>query len=120
MAYYKNGSFVEDPWRRMAAEDNLLAEGYGIVSVARWRKERDGSAGMNTPLGLLIQAGEKTEGILDDLHRFALVALDFPKWADGRSLSTARLIRGRYQFCGEVRAVGDVLWDQLQMMLRCG
>ena len=51
---------------------------------------------------------------------FALVALDFPKFRDGRAYSYARLLRERYGFRGELRAVGEVLLEQLFFMLRTG
>ena len=48
------------------------------------------------------------------------MALEFPKFGDGRAFSYARLLRERYGFTGEVRAVGEVLYDQLVFMHRCG
>ena len=56
----------------------------------------------------------------DDLDRFALIALSFPRFTDGRAYSQARLLRGRLGFTGELRAEGDVLRDQLLFMQRCG
>ena len=55
-----------------------------------------------------------------DLPRLELVALEFPKFSDGRALSQARLLRERYGYRGEIRAMGDVLRDQLFFMTRCG
>jgi uncharacterized protein (DUF934 family) len=49
-----------------------------------------------------------------------VVALAFPKFGDGRAYSYARLLRERFNFKGEVRAVGDVLREQAGFMLRCG
>jgi uncharacterized protein (DUF934 family) len=49
-----------------------------------------------------------------------LVAVNFPKYTDGRGYSTARILRDRYKFAGELRAVGDILFDQLQLYERCG
>lgn len=55
---------------------------------------------------------------LDDFPE--LIALDFPAFKDGRCYSHARLLRERYDYQGELRAVGDVLRDQLFFMKRCG
>ena len=55
-----------------------------------------------------------------DLHRFDLIALEFAKFTDGRAYSQARLLRERHGFTGELRAVGEVLRDQLTFMLHCG
>jgi uncharacterized protein (DUF934 family) len=54
------------------------------------------------------------------LDRFAVVALEFPVFTDGRAFTSARLLRERYGYTGEVRAVGNVLRDQVLFMLRCG
>jgi uncharacterized protein (DUF934 family) len=58
--------------------------------------------------------------LLADLPRLALIALEFPKWTDGRAYSQARLLRERYGFEGELRATGQVLRDQFVFMLRAG
>jgi len=60
------------------------------------------------------------EQIAPDLHRYASIALVFPKWTDGRAYSQARLLRARYRFAGEIRATGDVLADMVPLLARCG
>ena len=55
-----------------------------------------------------------------DVNRFKLIVLHFPKFTDGRAYSQARLLRGRMGYCGELRATGNVLRDQLPFLLRCG
>ena len=72
------------------------------------------------PLGLLIGAGEKIDDIAADLGRLALIALDFPKFSDGRAFSTARLLREKHGYAGELRAVGNVLSDQIPYTRRVG
>jgi len=71
-------------------------------------------------MGVRIEPGVKVESYATDIPRFTLIALSFPKFQDGRNFSTAQILRARYGFKGELRAVGDVLLDQLQMMQRCG
>src|SRR5690606_3261387 len=56
----------------------------------------------------------------DDLDKFSVVALEFPAYRNGRAYSYARLLRERYGYKGELRAVGNVLRDQFQFMIRCG
>jgi phosphoadenosine phosphosulfate reductase len=58
--------------------------------------------------------------VAGDLSRFASVAINFPAFGDGRGYSSARLVVERYKYKGEVRAVGDVLMDQVPLMKRCG
>lgn len=121
MALYKNGSFVDDdPWRILGADEALPAEGPVALPKARFIAERDGLAGRNAPLGVVIEAGEGLDGLEDDIDRLSLVVLTFPKYTDGRNYSTARILRERFGYRGELRATGNVLRDQLRFMLRCG
>lgn len=76
--------------------------------------------GRNLPLGVVIRAGEDVEDLGPVLDRLSLVALDFPAYTDGRGYSSARVLREHLGFQGEIRAIGDVLADQLRFMLRCG
>ena len=116
---WKDGAFRRDGWVRVA-DGEPLPDAAAIVSKKRWVAERDQLTDRAAPLGLLIAAGEKIDDIAADLGRFALVALDFPKFADGRAFSTARLLREKHGFAGELRAVGNVLSDQIPYMRRVG
>ena len=120
MPLIKDRRVVEDEWRHVGDAEDLPAEGGVIVSLNRWQNERVVLDGRNAPLGIRLNSDERPETIAPDLDRFDLVALDFPAFKDGRAFSTARLLRERYRYTGELRAVGDVLRDQLQFMLRCG
>jgi uncharacterized protein (DUF934 family) len=91
-----------------------------IVPLELWRLRRDDLLGREGRTGVWLASGEEPEALADDLDRLALVAVHFPKFSDGRGFSTARLLRARYGFKGELRAVGDVLRDQLQFLARCG
>ena len=71
-------------------------------------------------LGVRIDPTDEIAGLVAHLDKLALVAIHFPKFADGRGYSKARLIRERHGFEGEIRAIGDVLADQLFYMGRCG
>ncbi len=71
-------------------------------------------------LGVRLEPDHDPVSIVDDLDRFSLIAVVFPKFTDGRGYSIARLLRDRYDYRGRLRAVGDVLRDQLFYMLRCG
>jgi uncharacterized protein (DUF934 family) len=111
------------PWLAVG-EDGFVPEfpaaGALIVPLALWRLRRDDLLGRRGPVGVLLGAADGPEAIAADLDRLALVAIHFPKFADGRGLSTARLLRERHGFEGELRAVGDVLRDQLAFLERCG
>lgn len=71
-------------------------------------------------LGVLIAPADDVTALAPHLDRIALVALAFPAFNDGRAFSHASLLRSRLGYSGEVRAVGDVLIDQVPHMLRCG
>ena len=120
MALYKNGGFIADPWRAVADGEGVPASGHVIFSLDWWKAERQAFEGSNVPLGLRVEPGSRIDDFAADLPRFQLIALDFPKFGDGRAFSTATLLRERYNFTGELRAVGEVLIDQIQPMLRCG
>ena len=121
MALIKDKVLVaEDSWTHVGDEDELPAAGGAIVTLARWRAERETLAGRNAPLGVLLASHEGPEEVADDLDRFDLIAVSFPQFKDGRGYSTGRLLRERYGFTGELRAVGNVLRDQLAFMARCG
>ena len=70
--------------------------------------------------GVLLEPNDDPAALAGILERLALVAVRFPKFSDGRGYSSARLLRERYGFRGELRAVGDVLRDQVLFMKRCG
>ncbi|ALM52545.1 DUF934 domain-containing protein [Halomonas huangheensis] len=111
----KNGRQVEDQWLRHD-EDAAPAQGYAIVRLDVWlAAERRDSLAPWLPSDTELD----TETIAA-LREAPLVAIDFPKFTDGRGYSIARVLRERHGFTGEIRAVGDVLIDQLVYMKRCG
>jgi len=119
MSLLKNGAVIDDRWRRLADDDPLPGTDAVIVTLARWRADR-GLAARNGPLGLAIKNSEPVQPLADEIHHFELIALEFPKFTDGRAYSQARLLRERLGFAGELRATGQVLPDQLLFMQRCG
>jgi uncharacterized protein (DUF934 family) len=119
MAIFKDNGFVEDEWT-VAADQVPLPAGRAVVSKARFLVERETLATRNAPLGLIIRSGETLDGLEEDLERFGLIVLDIPKYTDGRSYSTARLLRERYKYSGELRASGDILRDQIMFLHRVG
>jgi len=119
MALWKNGRFEADSFAAVA-DDADLPDGAIVVSLKRFLAQREDLLARNTPLGVLLQPADRLEPISGDLSRLAVLVLAFPKFADGRGFSLARLARERYGFAGELRAVGDILFDRVAYMLRCG
>jgi len=120
MALLKNGAVVADTFTDVSNEPELPASGALIVGLEQWREHRDSLLRRGEPLGILLRSDEKPAEIAADIEHFAVIALDFPAFADGRAYSSARLLRDRYNYQGEVRAVGDVLLEQLHFMNRVG
>ena len=119
MRLYKNGAFVEDGWRALP-DDQAPGQDPSILSLTHWLALGPAREGVNAPVGVRIEAGEAIDAIVPDLGRLSLIDLVFPKFNDGRSFSKASMLRGQLGFQGEIRASGEVLWDQLQLMRRCG
>jgi uncharacterized protein (DUF934 family) len=114
-----SAAYAEDAFVTVLDEEQVPTQGDVIVSLQRFLAEGDAlTAGRK--VGVLVQPGDNIEDLAYDLPRLAVVALAFPKFRDGRAYSSARLLRDRYQFTGEIRAVGDVLQEQALHMVRCG
>ncbi|BDX20478.1 DUF934 domain-containing protein [Halopseudomonas aestusnigri] len=119
----KNGAVVNDSWHVLdkdATLDGLPNSDSIIVPLALWLEHSHALKARDGGLGVWLDSDEEVESIAGDLDQFQVIALNFPVFSDGRNYSNARLLRDRYQYQGEVRAIGDVLRDQLFFMQRCG
>jgi len=119
MALVKNNLVISDTWT-FVADDAPLPEGDCVVSLTRWQAERDALLGRDANLGVILRSHENPDDIAADSEKLQLICLDYPAFTDGRAYSYARLLRERYDYKGELRAVGNVLRDQLLYMHRCG
>ncbi|RDU94611.1 DUF934 domain-containing protein [Trinickia dinghuensis] len=125
----KNRSVVRDDWTVVrAAEDGTLPAldalpvGRVLVPFALWKTLRDALVATRTTadLGVWLAPDDEPGELAGDFDKISLIGVDFPVFRDGRGYSTARLLRERYGWRGELRAIGDVLRDQLNFMFRCG
>jgi uncharacterized protein (DUF934 family) len=118
----EDGQAVEAEDRFVFVADDEPAPDAGdvIVSLARFQSDGDGLMASGRRLGVRLLPSDEVEALAYDLPRLAVVALHFDKFRDGRPYSNAVLLRERYGFTGELRAVGDVLREQAQFMRRCG
>jgi phosphoadenosine phosphosulfate reductase len=117
---WRNDAFHADEWVRFVADAELPAGRALLVPYSAFSAEAEKFLAHDGPLGVEVAAGEAAHALEPYLWRLALIALAFPKFHDGRSYSAARLLRERYGYKGELRAVGDVLADQIPLMRRCG
>jgi uncharacterized protein (DUF934 family) len=134
MAYLiKHRQIIRDSWLLLdrdieqllrPGEDGLLPDfpdqAELIVPTALWRSRREDLLDRSGGTGVWLDSSEQPESIAEDLPLLAVVAVNFPQFTDGRGYSTARLLRERYGYRGELRAIGDVLRDQLYYLTRCG
>jgi uncharacterized protein (DUF934 family) len=121
----KGREVVADDWSVLRLNADTAPEavdvpaGKIIVPLSVWLAQRDTLA-QRADVGVWIPSDQLAASIKDDLDRFGVVAVDFPKFTDGRGYSIAFNLRQRHGYKGELRAIGDVLRDQLFQMYRCG
>lgn len=121
----KDKAIVQDDWTVLSlAEDEtpdtvVVPQGKVIVPLKVWLLQRN-SLVNRTDIGVWFSSDEQAKELKDDITHFSLLAVDFPKFADGRGYSIAYNLRTRFGFAGELRAIGDVLRDQLFYMQRVG
>ncbi|MGB8339592.1 MAG: DUF934 domain-containing protein [Burkholderiales bacterium] len=121
----KDRAIIDDTWQLLRpASDGALpelpAQGDLIVPLALWQAQREALLTHKSKFGVWLAPNDEPENIATDLDKLTVIAVDFPQFTDGRGYSIARLLRERYKFAGELRAIGDVLCDQLFYMQRCG
>ena len=117
-----DNKIVCDDWQLLPKEFDPTAPlpaSKSIVPLDLWLARRDELTDVSA-LGVWLDSDQHPEAIADDIGRFDVIAINFPAFKDGRGYSYARLLRDRYGYTGELRAVGDVLRDQLFYLRRCG
>lgn len=121
MEIIKQGEIVTSAWVHLGDDQPLPATTDVTVSLARLLGERTAlRARRDGRTGVRLRPADEIEALLPELAWLPLVAIEFPKFTDGRGYSQARLLRDRHGYQGELRAVGNVLRDQLFYMHRCG
>ncbi len=125
MKIIKNKTVVEDGWSVLrlsegdTPQDVVVPSGKSIVPLKVWLAQRD-ALQKRADIGVWFASDERAEDLQNDVAKFPVIAVDFPKFADGRGYSIAFNLRNRLGYRGELRAIGDVLRDQLFYMQRVG
>jgi uncharacterized protein (DUF934 family) len=119
MQVIKDKQIIDDSWSYVADEAELK-DGDISVSLARWKNDKQQLLAANGRIGVRIGPADSVEDIAADLKDIQLVELDFPAFADGRLFSHAWLLRGRYNYQGEIRATGHFMRDQVFYLSRVG
>jgi uncharacterized protein (DUF934 family) len=120
MPLVKNGTEIDNIWAHVPDEGELSPGGCITVSLARFRSEQDLLLARNTDIGVRLEPGDDPHELVEHLDRLQLIEISFPKYTDGRGYSQAQLLRRRFGYTGELRAVGHVLRDQIFYMNRSG
>ncbi len=124
MRVIKDNKVIDDSWRLLQATEiedkETLPEGDVIVPFGYWQAHRAELLARQGRIGVCINGDDETEEVAKDVSHFDLIAVEFPVFKDGRGYSHARILRDHHGYMGDIRAVGDVLRDQLFFMQRCG
>lgn len=121
MEIIKKGEIVTSRWVHLQAADPLPAEPVDVtVELSRFVAEHGSLARHPGRVGVRLAPADDVEPHLPALLELPLIAVEFPRFTDGRGYSLGRLLRERHGYRGELRAVGNVLRDQLFYMHRCG
>ena len=117
----KGRAIVEDRWRLLREPASVadLPRTPAIVPLALWLAARE-TLKSRADIGVWLGPADDPERIAADCPALPVIAVDFPQFSDGRGYSIGRLLRERYGFTGELRAIGDVLRDQLYYLAQCG
>ena len=120
----KNDTQGSDGWIEYTGDAGAIPAGAKVLLPLTEFREFSGTwqkhVGENGALGVRLSPSDDPALIANDLEKLALIAVEFPAFTDGRGYSTATLLRERYRYIGELRAVGDVLRDQVFLMARAG
>ena len=116
---FRGNGFVTDT-RIFVADGEAIGSGAFFVSKGRFLAERAALLGRGSELGLVLEPADRLDDLVADLPAIGAIAIRFPKFGDGRGYSLARLLRDRHGYKGELRAIGDILLDQIEAFLRVG
>ena len=125
MMIIKNKTIVDDDWSVLRLKENdtpqsiCIPPGKVIVPLKVWQAQRD-TLQSRAELGVWLASDERAEDLQNDVARFSVIAVNFPTFRDGRGYSIAYHLRARLGYRGELRAIGDVLRDQMFYMQRVG
>ena len=120
MPLIKSGAEADNEWSHILDEDDVPATGSITLSLKRFLGLSSDLLLRNEPVGVRLAPEDDATLLEPWLDRLGLIEVDFPKYTDGRGYSHAQLLRRRYGYAGELRAVGHVLRDQILYMNRSG
>lgn len=116
----KQGQIITDDWTFVGDDeaDNLPESEKLILPFRKWTEHSETTGSNNA--GVWITGDTDLSEISTLVNRAPLIAILFPTFMDGRGFTTGRLLRERYGFTNELRAIGHFIRDQLCYLRRCG
>ena len=126
MALIKDRKLALDNWQLLEAPAEgarleIPASRDVIVPLEAWRRLRVDLPGRDEGRrGVLLSGADDPQELVPDLDRLSVIAVQFASFTDGRGYSIGRLLRDRYVYRGELRAIGDIQRDQIFYLMRCG
>jgi len=119
MPIIKDKQLIEDSWD-FIADNAPITTGNISISIERWQAEKQTLINREGLLGLRLNSATDVAEIIADLANFQLIEVDFPVFGDGRAFTQAKLLRSRYGYQGEIRAVGHFMRDQVCYLSKVG
>ena len=117
----KDGRLTDNEWTIAAPpEDDPLSEAKTLVNLEYWNTHREQLSERLETVGVILQSTETPDQIQGNLDSISVIAINFPVFTDGRGFSIARLLRERFSYRGEIRAIGAPIRDQLTYLARAG
>ena len=121
----KDGQVVDNPWSLLAKDVDLSTalsdqSSHIIVPFALWQEYKDSLMESGKAVAVWVDSDDDPYELANDVIDLPLICLNFPVFRDGRAFSAAAILRERLNYQGEIRAIGDVLRDQLFYMKKCG
>lgn len=116
----RDNALVADDWAEVDSQAEIPPAKKLIVPLSRWLTEREQLCSTGATIGVRLPNTEDVDAIFPEIADRPLIALELPKFDDGRALTQARVLRGRLGYRGDLRGVGDILQDLVYIMRRCG
>ncbi len=119
----KNGELLADNWQVLAKDATSsvseLGAGNWLVHIKWYLQNQELLTGASN-VSVWLDSDDEAASVADLVKRLPVIGVNFPVFTDGRGFSIGRTIRERYQFAGELRAIGNFMQDQLFYLKRCG
>ena len=119
MKVLRNNQLEDCPYQQLDEDQDGSAASHVLIPLERFTRERDLWAGFRGETGVIVSGDAEPDALLDHTDSLGLVCIHIPKFTDGRGYSLAVMLR-RAGYRGTLRAVGDILFDQIDYLRRCG